>query len=81
MRARSSVRFSHLDEIHLGESLVVAGFLNVKDGNDIFMIEVAQKFHLSQCAEAEHGVVEWSDLLDGDFLARGLVKGRAGFVR
>ena len=38
------------------------------------MVEVAQEFHLAQCAKAEHAVIERGDLLDGDFLAGRLVQ-------
>jgi hypothetical protein len=41
------------------------------------MIEVPQQLHLSQRSETEHGVIEWSDLLDCDLLLRWLVDGRA----
>jgi len=41
------------------------------------MIEVAEQFHFSQSTETEHGVIEWGDFLDSDFLAGRLVEGRA----
>ena len=31
-----------LDEVHLGEALVVARLLDVQDGNDVFVVEVTQ---------------------------------------
>lgn len=41
------------------------------------MVEVAQELHLSESSQAKHGVVEGSNFLDGDLLARGLVYRRA----
>lgn len=41
------------------------------------MIEVSQKLHLAESPQAEHGVIEWSDLLDRDLLPRGFVERRA----
>ena len=32
---------AHLDEVDLGESLVISWFLNVKNGNDVLMVEVS----------------------------------------
>ena len=57
-----------LDEVDLGEVLVRAWLLDVKDGNDILVVEVAQELHLTESAETEHRVVEWSDLFDGNLL-------------
>lgn len=37
------------------------------------MVEVSQKLHLSQGAQAEHGMIERSNLLDRDFLTGWLV--------
>jgi len=37
------------------------------------MVEVSEKLHLSQSSQTKHGVVEGSDLLDGDLLPRWLV--------
>ena len=66
-----------LNEVHFREGLIVARLLNVQDGDYVFMVEVAQQFHLSQCTQAEHGVIEWSDFLDGNLLARWLMQSRA----
>lgn len=41
------------------------------------MIEVSQKLHLTESPQAEHRVIEWSDLLDCDFLSRGFMERRA----
>ena len=63
-------RFSpYLDQIHLGEALVVPGLLDVENGDNVLVVEVAEQLHLSQCSQAEHGVVKGCDLLDGDLLA------------
>jgi hypothetical protein len=66
-----------LNQVNFIESLVVTGPLDIKDGNNVLVIKVSQQLHLAQCAQTEHGVVEWRDLLDGNLLARGLVNGRA----
>ena len=60
---------AYLDEVDLGEGLVVAGLLDVQDGNNVLVVEVSQQLHLTECSQAEHGVVEGGDLLDGDLLA------------
>ena len=41
------------------------------------MVKVSEQLHLAQRPEAEHGVIERRDLLDGYFLAGGLVDGGA----
>lgn len=74
---RETTDYTDLNQIHLGESLVVAGLLDVEDGYDVLVVEVPQELHLTECAEAEHGVVEGCNLLDGDLLARRLVQRRA----
>lgn len=38
------------------------------------MVEVPKQLHLSQCSQAKHGVIERCNLLDRDFLTRGLVQ-------
>jgi hypothetical protein len=45
------------------------------------MAKVLEKLDFSKSSEAEHGMVEGSNLLDGDLLARGLVDGRASETR
>jgi len=72
--ARSCLQSQYLDEIDLGKGLVVAGLLDIKNGNDVLVVEVSKQLHLSQCSQAEHGMVEWRNLLDGHLLARGLVQ-------
>lgn len=68
---------TYLYEINLVERVIAPRLLDIENGNDVLVVEVTQELHLSQGSEAEHGVVEWSDLLDCHFLARGLVNGRA----
>ena len=65
---------AHLDEVDLGECLVVARLLDVENRDDVLVVEVPQKLHLSQCSQTKHGVVERSDLLNGHLLTRGLVQ-------
>ena len=81
---RSAISFarlcSHLNEVDLGKGLVVSRPLNVKNGDDILVVEISQQLHLAQSAQAEHGVVKGGDLLDGHFLSRRLVECRAGQV-
>jgi len=67
----------YLDEIDFGETRVVAWFLDVENGNDVLVVEVAEELHFAESAQAEHGVIEGGDLFDCDFLARGLVESRA----
>ena len=67
-----------LNEVDLGEVLVGAWLLDVKDGNDVLVVEVAEELHLAESAKAEHGVIERGDLFDGNLLSRWLVKRRAG---
>jgi hypothetical protein len=40
-------RRAHLDEVDLCESLVVSGLLDVEDGDDVLVVEVAEQLHLS----------------------------------
>ncbi len=58
-----------LDEVDLGESLVGSWLLDVEDGDDVLVVEVAEKLHLTEGSQTEHRVVEWGDLLDCDLLA------------
>lgn len=41
------------------------------------MVKIAKKLHFSQGSQAKHRVIERRDFLDGNFLARWLVNGRA----
>jgi hypothetical protein len=62
-------RLLYLNEIDFGEGLVVARLLDVQDGNDILMVKVPKKLHLSQSPQTEHGVIEGRDFLDRNLLA------------
>lgn len=65
-----------LNQIHFVEGLVVSRFLDVKDADNVLVVEVTEQLHFSQGTQAEHAMIERGDLLDGDLLARGLVEGR-----
>lgn len=69
---------THLDEVNLVEAVVTPRSLDVEDGNNVLMVEVAQQLHLSESTKTEHGVIKWGDLLDGYFLAGWFVDRRAG---
>ena len=45
--------------------------------DDVLVVEVTQKLHLTQRPQAKHAVVERCDLLDGHLLPGRLVKGGA----
>ena len=64
---------TNLDQVDLIERFVISRLLNVEDRNNVLMIEVSEELHFTQGPEAKHGVVEGGNLLDGDFLAGGLV--------
>lgn len=64
---------THLNEINLIECVIATGFLDVKDRDDVFVVEIAQQLHFSQGSETKHRVVERCDLLDGNFLPRRFV--------
>lgn len=68
---------TYLDEIHLVEGVIAPGSLDIKDGDDVFMVEVAEKLHLSESTETEHGMIKGGDLLDGHLLSGWLVYRRA----
>jgi hypothetical protein len=68
----------YLNQVHFIEALVVPGSLDIQNGDNVLMVEIAQQLHLTQCPQAEHGVVEGGNLFDGDLLAGRLVDGRAG---
>lgn len=68
---------AYLNEIDLGEGFKIPRFLDIKDRDDVLVIEVSQQLHLAQGSQAEHGVVERGDFLDRNLLARGFVQGRA----
>lgn len=54
--------------------------MDIQDGDNILVVKVPQQLHLSQCAQAEHGVVERGNLFDGDLLAGWFVNGGAAQV-
>lgn len=68
---------TYLNQVDFVEGLVAPRLLDVKDADNILVIEVAQKLHLAECSQTEHGVIEGCDLLDGDLLSRGLMYRRA----
>lgn len=71
---------AHLNQIHFIESLIIAGSLDIEDGDNVLVVEIAQQFHFTECAQTKHGVVKWSDLLDRNLLARWLVDGGTGII-
>lgn len=64
----------YLNQVHLREALKVAGLLDVEDGNDVLMVEISQKLHFTQGTKTEHGVIEWGDFFDRNFLPRRLME-------
>jgi hypothetical protein len=74
---RVKCAITYLNQIDLCERFITSGLLDIKNGDDVLMIEVSQQLHLTQGTQAEHGVVEWGNLLDRNLLARRLVQGRA----
>lgn len=79
MNLRSSGE-TYLDEVDLVEAIIASRLLDIKDGDDVFVVKVAQQLHLSQSSQTEHGVVEGGNLLDGHLLPGRLVNGRAAPV-
>lgn len=59
------------------ERVVSSGLLDIENGNDILVVKVSQKLHLSESSQAEHGVIKRSNFLDGDLLSGRLVNGGA----
>lgn len=74
---KARISESYLDEINLSECFIAPRLLDIKDRDDIFVVEVPEKLHLSQGSQAEHRVVERGDLLDSDLLSGGFMKCRA----
>lgn len=60
---------SYLNQIHFVKCLVITGLLDVEDRDDVLMVEVSKKLHLSEGSQTEHGVIERGNLLDSDLLA------------
>jgi hypothetical protein len=75
--SKAAIGESYLDEINLSECVIAPWLLDVKNRDDIFVVEVSEKLHLTQGSQAEHGVVEGSDLLDGNLLSGGFMERRA----
>ncbi len=71
---------TYLDQVNFRKCFQAARFLDIKDRNDVLVVEVSQELHFSQCAQAEHGVIEGRDFLDCDLLARRFVNGRASLL-
>lgn len=59
----------YLNEVDLVKAVIASRLLDVKDGDDVFVVEIAQQLHLSQGSQTEHGVVEGGDFLDGNLLS------------
>lgn len=57
-----------LYQVYFSEGFVVTRLLDVENRDDVLVVEVSQQLHLAKGAQAEHGVIERRDLLDGDFL-------------
>ena len=36
-----------MNEVDLGKALIISGLLDVENGNDVLVVEVAEQFHLS----------------------------------
>lgn len=62
-----------MNEIYFIERIIAAGSLDIQDGDDVFVVEIAQQLHFTQGPQTEHRVVEGDDLLDRDLLAGRLV--------
>jgi hypothetical protein len=71
----------YLNEVYFCEGIVSLWFLDIQDRDYlvsvallkeyIFMIEIPQKFHLSQRTQTEHGMIKRCNLFDGNFLSTG----------
>jgi hypothetical protein len=66
---RSFTGNNYLNEVDLVEAVIASRLLDIEDGDDVFVVEIAQQLHLSQGSQTEHGVVEGGDLLDGNLLS------------
>jgi hypothetical protein len=65
-----------LNEINLRKSLITALFLDINDRDDVFVVKLSEQLHFTQSAQAEHGVVERSNLLGCNLLSRRFVQSR-----
>lgn len=59
-----------LDKIDLVEVIDAGWAENVKDGNDVFVVKVAEELDFAESAQTEHGMVKRRDALDCDFALR-----------
>lgn len=69
---------SHLNQVHFAKGLEVPRPDNVKDRNDVLVVEMPEQLDLSEGPQTEHRVVKGCDALDGYAGLRWLVNGRAG---
>jgi hypothetical protein len=69
---------ANLDEIDFSECLEATRLLDIKDGDDVFVVEVPKELHLAQRSQAKHGVIERRNFLDGHFLTRWFMNCGAG---
>ena len=60
---------TYLNQVDFGERFIISGLLNVKNRDDVLVVEVSEELHLTKCTQAEHGVIEGGDLLDCDLLS------------
>lgn len=60
---------SYLNQVHLREAFQVPRLLDIEYGDDVLVVEVAKKLHLSKRTETEHRVIERCDFLDSNLLA------------
>jgi hypothetical protein len=74
---KGTISESYLDEIDLSECFIAPWLLDVKNRDDVFVVEVPEQLHLTQGSQAEHGVVEGGDLLDSNLLSGGFMECRA----
>ena len=68
---------TYLDQVDFCETLVVPWLLDVKNGDDVFVVEITKQFHFAKSSQAKHGMIERCDLLDSNLLLRRLVNSRA----
>jgi hypothetical protein len=55
-----------LNQINFCEVIKARRAEYVKDGDDVFVLKMAEKFDLAKGAEAKHGVIKGSYSFDGD---------------
>lgn len=63
------MRATYLDQVDLGERFIIAWLLDIKNRNNVLVVKVSQKLHLTESSQAEHRVVKRRDFLDGDLLS------------